>query len=94
MSNGENTHRNTNAGAGARVNYRVQFCNLKVFSALQQAAVRHNNRANTLFYCRMQEMEFNIMDIIRQICVFSRRSAASRPILPPLALIRGRCFCE
>ena len=93
MINGEITQRNTTACARARVNYRVQFCNLKVFSALQQAAVQHKKRANPLFYCRMQKVEFNIIDIIRQIRVFLRRSAASRPILPPLALIRGRCFC-
>ena len=92
MINGEITQRNTFAGACARVNYRVQFCNLKVFSALQQAAVQHDNRANPLFYCRMQEMEFNIIDIIRQIRSFLRRSAASGPILAPPSLIRGRCF--
>lgn len=93
MINGEITQRNTTACARARVNYRVQFYNLKVFSALQQAAVQHKKRAKPLFYCRIQEMEFNIMDIIRQIRVFLRRSAASRLILPPPSLIRGRCFC-
>jgi hypothetical protein len=50
MINGEITQRNTTACARARVNYRVQFYNLKVFSALQHAAVRHEIRANALFY--------------------------------------------
>ena len=93
MHNGEITQRNTTACARARVNCSVQFCNLKVFSALQQAAVQHDNRSNPLFYCRMQEMEFNIMGIIRQIRSFLRRSAASGPVLTPPSLIRGRCFC-
>ena len=93
MNKGEITQRNTTACARARVNYRVQFCNLRVFSALQQAALQHKKRANPLFYCRIQKVEFNIMDIIRQIRVFLRRSAASRPILPPPSLIRERCFC-
>ena len=99
-------HASANDCARARANNRtsVQFQSLDTtscaiaFFAWLVAALR---RANALFICRMQELEFNIIDIIRvtyaenakhpPLSIRRAGTNANDPSTHPLPLFVNRC---
>jgi hypothetical protein len=52
------------------------------------------HRANALFICRMQELEFNIIDIIGAIYAFSAYRRQTRRFDPPLRADRAGAFAN
>jgi len=51
------------------------------------------HRANALFICRMQEVEFNIIDIIGVTYAFFAYRRQTRRFDPPPSRRSRRCFC-
>ena len=94
--NGDFTHLREIAHTRARDTAPQHRMQPKDDSASQHRSAAKCMLANALFYCRIQEVEFNIMDIIRAIRLLRapQRSISpeNRDLTPPSQKRRG-CKC-